>query len=177
MEMMALDRCGDNTNEDVDNWIKVYKDYLQLIEKPKNNNEARTLRMKALRFTVIDDELFKKSSTGLLQRCLRKHKAGMVLRDVHEGECGNHTNGRNLSLKILSLGYYWPTLRQDALNYTRRCDACQRYTFVLHQPSEHLNLTIASWPFMKRGHCGKNAICTRPESIHVGYDRLLHKMD
>ncbi|XP_074327478.1 uncharacterized protein LOC141665390 [Apium graveolens] len=39
----------------------------------------------------------------------------MVLRDAHEGECGNHTNGRNLSLKIPRLGYYWPTLRHDAL--------------------------------------------------------------
>ncbi|XP_074363140.1 uncharacterized protein LOC141703552 [Apium graveolens] len=75
----------------------------------------------------------------------------MVLRDVHEGECGNHTSGRNLSLKILRLGYYWTTLRQDALDYVKRCDACQRHAPIIHQPSEHLNMFIPSWPFMKWG--------------------------
>ncbi|XP_074377547.1 uncharacterized protein LOC141719063 [Apium graveolens] len=111
MEVLALDQHDNNVSEVMDRWIQTYKDYLQLRIKPNDNNEARTLRMKASRFTVVDDELFKKSSTGLLQRCLKKHEADMVLRDAHEGECGNHTNGRNLSLKILHLGYYWPTLR------------------------------------------------------------------
>ncbi|XP_074359910.1 uncharacterized protein LOC141700030 [Apium graveolens] len=110
IEVLDLNQHDDNTNEDMDSWIQTYKDYLQLGVTPNTNNEARTLRMKASRFTVIDNELFKKSSTGLFQRCLRKHEAGMVLRDAHEGECENHTNGINLSLKILHLGYYWPTL-------------------------------------------------------------------
>ncbi|XP_074327249.1 uncharacterized protein LOC141665167 [Apium graveolens] len=84
IEIMALNRHDDSISEDVDNWIKVYKRYLQLGVKPDNKNEARILRIKALRFTIIDDELFKKSSTGLLQRCLKKYEADMVLRDVHE---------------------------------------------------------------------------------------------
>ncbi|XP_074333369.1 uncharacterized protein LOC141671113 [Apium graveolens] len=126
VEVMACDRHDGSISEDVDCWIKVYKDYLQLGVKPDNNNESRTFRMKASRFTNIDDELFKKYSMRLLQRCLRKHEADMVLRDAHEGECKNHINGRNLSLKILRLGYYWSTLRQDPLDYTKRCDACQR---------------------------------------------------
>ncbi|XP_074354106.1 uncharacterized protein LOC141693022 [Apium graveolens] len=94
IEIMALNRQDDSISEDVDSWIKVYKDYLHLGVKLDNNNEARILRMKASRFTIIYDDFFKKSSMGLLQRCLRKHEADMVLRDVHEGESGNHTNGR-----------------------------------------------------------------------------------
>ncbi|XP_074327800.1 uncharacterized protein LOC141665695 [Apium graveolens] len=118
-EIMALDQRDDDTSEDADNWIKTYKDYLQFGTIPANNNEAMVLRMKPSRFTIIDGELFKKSSTGLLQRCLKKHEADMVLRDEHEGECRNHTNGRNLSLKILRLGYYRTILRQDALDYAK----------------------------------------------------------
>ncbi|XP_074367184.1 uncharacterized protein LOC141707737 [Apium graveolens] len=57
----------------------------------------------------------------------------MLLRDAPEGECGNDTNARNLSLKILYLGYYWPTLMHDAIDYIRRCDSSR------------------SWPFMKWG--------------------------
>ncbi|XP_074374644.1 uncharacterized protein LOC141715056 [Apium graveolens] len=116
-----------------------------------NNNEARILNMKASRFTIIDGELLKKSSTGLLQRCLQKHEADMVLRDTHEGEFGKHTNERNLSLKILCLGYYWMILRQNAIDYAKKYDVCQRHEPVIHQPSEHLNMSIPSCPFMKWG--------------------------
>ncbi|XP_074356234.1 uncharacterized protein LOC141695907 [Apium graveolens] len=63
----------------------------------------------------------------------------------------NHTNGRNLSLKILRLGYYWMTLRHDALDYAKRCNACQRHSPIIHQPFEHLNMSIPSCPFMKWG--------------------------
>ncbi|XP_074342262.1 uncharacterized protein LOC141679746 [Apium graveolens] len=124
-EIMSLDQRNDDISEDADSWINAYTDYLQFGITPSNNGEARFLRMKASRFTIIDGELFKKSSTGLLQRCLKKHEADMVLRDAHEGECGDNTNGRNLSLKILRLGYYWMTLRQDALDYAKKCNACQ----------------------------------------------------
>ncbi|XP_074352108.1 uncharacterized protein LOC141691270 [Apium graveolens] len=65
-ETMTLDQHNDNTSEHVDDWIKVFKIYLQFGTVPTNNNEARVLRMKASRFTIIDGELFKKSSTGLL---------------------------------------------------------------------------------------------------------------
>ncbi|XP_074342067.1 uncharacterized protein LOC141679470 [Apium graveolens] len=150
-EIMTLDQHDDDTSEDVDNWIKIYKDYLQFGIMSANNNKARVLRMKASRFTIIDGKLFKKSSTGLLQRCLTRHEADMMLRDAHEGECGNHTNGRNMSLKILRLGYYWTTPRQDALDYAKKCDACQRHALVIHQPYEHLHMSIPSWPFMKWG--------------------------
>ncbi|XP_074342444.1 uncharacterized protein LOC141680004 [Apium graveolens] len=68
IEMLALNQHDDNTNEDMDSWIQAYKDYLQLGVKPNINNEARILRMKASRFTIIDGELFKKYSIWLLQR-------------------------------------------------------------------------------------------------------------
>ncbi|XP_074364852.1 uncharacterized protein LOC141705881 [Apium graveolens] len=67
--------------------------------------------MKASRFVVIDDVLLKKSATGLLQRCLNEEEAGQILRDIHEGECGNHSSGRNMSCKVLRMGYYWPTVK------------------------------------------------------------------
>ncbi|XP_074326642.1 uncharacterized protein LOC141664582 [Apium graveolens] len=81
----------------------------------------------------------------VMDNWIQDYLADMVLRDAHEEECGNHTNGRNLSLKILPLGYYRPTLRQDALEYMKKYDACQRHAPVIHQPSEHLNM----WLFMK----------------------------
>ncbi|XP_074377784.1 uncharacterized protein LOC141719311 [Apium graveolens] len=151
LEVSEVNATNINLENSQDGWTKVYKDYLQHGKQPDSSNDARVLRRKASLFNILDDVLFKKSATGTLQRCIEKNEAGMVLRDVHEGDCGNHTNGRNLSLKILRMGYYWPTLRRDALDYTKKCDACQRHAPIGHQPSEFLHPSIPSWPFMKWG--------------------------
>ena len=142
---------GEQNKDNGEEWIQGYRNYLLQGIQPSNNNEARMLRMKASRFTIVNDVLFKKSATGVLQRCLNETEASSVLQDIHEGECGNHTGARNLSLKVLRMGYYWPTLRQDAIEFVKKCDACQRHAPVTHQPSEFLHASIPSWPFMKWG--------------------------
>ncbi|RDX98564.1 hypothetical protein CR513_18505, partial [Mucuna pruriens] len=41
--------------------------------------------------------------------------------------CGTHIGGRVLAGKIARVGYYWPTLKADCMNYVKRCDKCQRF--------------------------------------------------
>ncbi|XP_074365336.1 uncharacterized protein LOC141706495 [Apium graveolens] len=94
MEREAMEIDCDSTIED---WRTKYIDYLTLDVQPEDNNEARSFRMKAFKFTIFDHVLFKNSFTGLLQRCLNKTEAEHVLCDKHEGDCGNHSGGRNLS--------------------------------------------------------------------------------
>ena len=48
-------------------------------------------------------------------------------------------------------GYYWPTMKQDAKNYVKRCDRCQRYATIPRVPSEVLNLVTSPWPFAQWG--------------------------
>ena len=137
--------------ENVDDWMHVYTDYLKHGVLPTDRNEARAIRMKVSRFSLIDDVLFKKSATGLLQRCLNSKEAALTLLDLHQGECGNHSGARSLSNKVLRMGYYWPTLKQDAMEFVQKCDACQRHAPTMHQPPEYLHATVPSWPFMKWG--------------------------
>ena len=59
-----------NGNDEDGTWIKIYKGYLLHGQQPTSAHEARTLRMKASRFTVVDSVLFKKSASGVLKRCL-----------------------------------------------------------------------------------------------------------
>ncbi|KAJ9544704.1 hypothetical protein OSB04_024411 [Centaurea solstitialis] len=39
-----------------------------------------------------------------------------ILQEMHDGECGNHTGCRSLANRISRQGYYWPTLREDAIS-------------------------------------------------------------
>ena len=74
-----------------------------------------------------------------------------VLREVHEGACGNHSGARSLIYKVIHAGYYWPTLQVDAKAYVKMCDQCQRFSNVPRQPSEYLTQMMAPWSFAQWG--------------------------
>ena len=74
-----------------------------------------------------------------------------VLREVHEGACGNHLGARSLVHKVVCAGYYWPNMQADAKAYVKVCDQCQQFSNVSRQPSEYLTSMIAPWPFAQWG--------------------------
>ncbi|GAA0158802.1 hypothetical protein LIER_15738 [Lithospermum erythrorhizon] len=80
---------------------------------------------------MIQGELYKSSHLGPLLSCVAKRNIDQVLYEVHEGEvCGHHMGGQSLALKITRDGYFWPTLMNDAAEYVKRCDSCQKMQVV-----------------------------------------------
>ncbi|KAK4381668.1 hypothetical protein Sango_2944900 [Sesamum angolense] len=61
--------------------------------------------------------------------------------------CGAHQSGPELHFRIKRIGYYWPTMVKDCIDYARRCQACQFHANLIHQPIEPFHPTIASWLF------------------------------
>ncbi|VVA38606.1 PREDICTED: rve domain-containing, partial [Prunus dulcis] len=61
-----------------------------------------------------------------------------VLREIHNGVCGDHSGSRFLAYKAFRQGYFWPTMHQDANSLVKRCDKCQRFGNVPHIPAEPL---------------------------------------
>ncbi|KAK3024680.1 hypothetical protein RJ639_043202 [Escallonia herrerae] len=74
-----------------------------------------------------------------------------ALREVHEGICGQHLGGRALAHKVLRQGYYWPTMHRDALDYTKKCDACQRFSSIPRQSPSPLSSLTSPIPFAMWG--------------------------
>ncbi|KAK3030710.1 hypothetical protein RJ639_037207 [Escallonia herrerae] len=71
--------------------------------------------------------------------------ANYTLREVHEGICGQHLGGqRALEHKVLRQGYYWPTMQQDTMSYTKKCDACQRFSSIPRQAPSLLGVNPRS---------------------------------
>ena len=60
-----------------------------------------------------------------------------------------HIVGRTLATKALRTGYYWPTLRANAIEMVRKCDKCQRFAlFTINHPPPnciHSPLPFATW--------------------------------
>ncbi|KAJ9555097.1 hypothetical protein OSB04_009711 [Centaurea solstitialis] len=139
-------------NEEIYNWSLDIWNYLKHDQLPEDKMEARKTRSKASKYTIFEDQLYRRSTTGLLLRCVtNKVQINRILQEMHDGECGNHAGGRSLASRISRQGYYWPTLREDAITYVQRCDACQRHSSMVHRPSEPLHSVLVPWPFMRWG--------------------------
>ncbi|XP_074336042.1 uncharacterized protein LOC141673209 [Apium graveolens] len=50
-------------------------------------------------------------------RCVDEDERNYILREVHEGICGNHSGGNSLAIKVLRQGYYWPTMKEDSREF------------------------------------------------------------
>ncbi|XP_057962233.1 uncharacterized protein LOC131153791 [Malania oleifera] len=97
----------------------------------EDNKEARRVRRKAARYTLIGWELYRRSLTLPYLRCLNNEERTYVLREIHEGVCGNHLARRALAHKTMRQGFYWPTMKKDAVELVKRCDRCQRCAVVI----------------------------------------------
>ena len=110
--------------------------YLKERKLPQGKNEARKLRIKSANYVLMDEVLYKRGFFQPYLRCLARDEANYVLREVHEGACGNHSGARSLVHKVVSAGYYWPTIQADAKAYVKVCDQYQRFSNIPRQPSE-----------------------------------------
>ncbi|KAJ9538340.1 hypothetical protein OSB04_031073 [Centaurea solstitialis] len=138
--------------EEVYNWSLDIWNYLKYDKLPDDKMEARKTKVKASRYTIFEGKLYRKSTSGLILRCITSQKhMNQILQEMHDGECGNHSGGRSLANRISRQGYYWPTLREDAMRYVQKCDACQKHSGMSHLPSEPLHSVLIPWPFMRWG--------------------------
>ncbi|XP_024036260.1 uncharacterized protein LOC112096786 [Citrus clementina] len=137
--------------EQKSSWRDPIVSYLRDGVLPPDKLRARKIRAQASRYTMIDGVLYRRGYTLPFLRCLDDDDADYVLREVHEGICGNHSGGRSLAHKVLRQGYFWPTMHQDAQRKTRSCASCQSFANFSNQPPEKLTSMASPWPFAQWG--------------------------
>ena len=119
-------------------WRTQYLDCMIRGVLPSNRAQARHLARRAKFFVLIDDELYKRSPSGVLQRCIPIPEGKELIRDIHSGICGHHIAPRTLVGKAFRQGFYWPTAIADATDVVRTCDGCQFYARKMHLPAHAL---------------------------------------
>jgi hypothetical protein len=73
-------------------------------------------------FVLVDSKLYRSGArSGILMKCVTKEDGYDILREVHEGVCGNHAASRTLVGKAYRAGFWWPTAVFDAEDLVRRC--------------------------------------------------------
>ena len=77
---------------------------------PSDEVSARKIQRRSKSFTIINRELYKRSVTTVLQRCVEPEEGQEILRDIHQGECGHHASSRAIVAKAFSTGSTGPKL-------------------------------------------------------------------
>ncbi|KAL0404558.1 UNVERIFIED_CONTAM: Ribonuclease HI [Sesamum radiatum] len=98
---------------------------------PENRWEAARLKTRATRFIMQEHILYKKFYTHPLLRCLSIEEGTHILQEIHRGCCGAHAGTRILANKALRAGYFWPTMKQDAIRLVSKCERFQKHSSLI----------------------------------------------
>jgi hypothetical protein len=90
------------------NWQTPYLQYLHSGELPLDRAEARRLARCAMSFVLLGDgkELYHRSPSGILQRCISIAEGQEILQEIHSGACGHHAAPRALVGNAFRQGFY-----------------------------------------------------------------------
>ena len=87
-------------------WMDLIWDYLLNGTLPSDPKEASKLKARSSRFVLLRGTLYKRGFFVPLLKCITKENADYILREVHEGICGNYIGIRTLAGKVPRQGYY-----------------------------------------------------------------------
>ena len=108
-------------------WAQPIRDFLVDGVLPENEAESRQISRRSWAHTIINNELVRKSATGVFQRCVEEDRGLKWLRDIHQGKCGHHASARAIVNKAFRHGFYWPTAHAAAESLVKYCKGCQRF--------------------------------------------------
>jgi hypothetical protein len=128
-------------------WTRPYLAYLTRGELPEDPIHRRQVMRRSKAFTIINGELYKWSTSGVLQRCIAQEDGIALLREIHEGTYGHHACSRTLVAKAFRSGFYWLSALYDARNIVQHCEACQLFATKPHAPAPEVHTIPVAWPF------------------------------
>ena len=149
--ILSIDIPEVNQIDEVANWTSPLVSYLKDGVLPEDREEARKLSVRAAKFVLKGEVLYKIGFPQPYLRCSNLDESFYILRDVYEGVSKNHSRAMSLVYKIVRAGYYWPSMQADAKGYVKACDKCQCYHNIPKQPSKYLTPMVALWPFTQQG--------------------------
>ena len=120
---------------EISDWRKSYKEYLEHKVLPPERKEASKLLKHIGKYCTSAADIYRKGYNGKLLRYLGNEEYEGALNEVYQGDCGKHQGGRKLFEELIRIGYYWPTMERDAMDFSRKCKKCQIFGNKIHAPA------------------------------------------
>ena len=81
-------------------WTGPYLDFLTTKKSPDDDEVLkRQIVRRAKAFTIINGELYRRSTLGVFQRCITPEEGRNLLDEIHAGVCGHHASSRSIVSK------------------------------------------------------------------------------
>ncbi|XP_059451083.1 uncharacterized protein LOC132181869 [Corylus avellana] len=90
-----------STVETIPDWQLEIVEYLERGVLPSDKKLATRLKVRAERFTMVNEILYKRGFMLPLLKCVSKEEGNYILREIHEGICGSHSGARILAHKTV----------------------------------------------------------------------------
>ncbi|VFQ72040.1 unnamed protein product [Cuscuta campestris] len=132
-------------------WMSPLIQYLEKGELPIDPKEARRVQLMAPKYQLDGEKLYKRTLGGPMLKCLSEREARRILEEVHQGVCSAHQGALTLARKVILQGFYWPTLKKDALELVRKCPTCQAFAPIPGRPSTFYTPVTTAIPFARWG--------------------------
>jgi len=121
-----------------DTWMTPYRRYLADGALPVEPEEGKKVKRNAARYTLVDGVLFRHGFTHPIVTCVSGDECTRIMAELHEGICGSHVGGRSLASKVICVGFFWPTVKEDCVRHAQHCKQCQKHADWHKAPPEEL---------------------------------------
>ena len=71
-----------------------------------DRSKARALKLKAIKYCFLDNQLYWKDPIGILLKCVDEDESLRIMTEMHQGKCGGHHLWKATSYTILIASYY-----------------------------------------------------------------------
>nr|KYP36187.1 Uncharacterized protein Mb2253c family [Cajanus cajan] len=157
----------------------------KLIEYLQNPNikVERKIKLRALNYVLLNNELYKRGFDGILFKCLGSHESYIAMAEIHEGICGAHQAGEKMKWVLSRKGLYWPTMIKDCIEFAKSCKECQKHGPIQKVPARIRMITSTPYYAQENGQVEaankvvigliKKYISNRPQSWHETLVQIL----
>ena len=87
-------------------WMTPIVSFLQDGHLPQNADEARKIRKRAAKFTILNDVLYKKGFSMPYLKCVDDDEAKYILEEIHERIYRDHAGPRSLVSRVIRTSYF-----------------------------------------------------------------------
>jgi hypothetical protein len=113
-----------------------------------SNTKERFLKIKAVKFYILDNSLYWKDLEGIFLSFLLENDAKRAIQQFHKGDCSGQHYWKKTTHKIMRVSYYWPTVFTDMYKEVSSYHKCHIFNGRRKLHPLLLNSISVEEPFM-----------------------------
>nr|GEU48611.1 reverse transcriptase domain-containing protein [Tanacetum cinerariifolium] len=137
--------------EEKRSWMIPIQEYLLSGLLPKDENEARKIKIQVPQYKLIRGNLYKRSFFTPWLRCIAPPQTDKIIKEIHEGSCEFNAKPHSMVVRITKQGYYWPSMHMDTAKTIQDYNKCKEQSTIRKAGIDGAIIVESTWPFSHWG--------------------------